>query len=96
MRKKFVKKLTELFNDKHYILTQEEKDFKAFLPYHRLKFEIGNVSRVQIVERVNHSGEWEIATRIDNIIDGRNYPKELHPDISVEQLFELAIKEETK
>jgi hypothetical protein len=94
MRKRFVKKLTELFNDNHYILTKDKKDYKAFMPYHRLHFEIPNMSRVQIIERVNYNLNWEIVTRIDNLIDNRSYTKELDIEISLKQLFELSIKEE--
>jgi hypothetical protein len=94
MKDKFVKKLTNMFTEKHYILTENTKSNKSYLPYHRLKFEISNVSRVQIIERINLKWDWEIITRIDNIIDGRCYNKELNPDISVSQLFDLSIKEE--
>jgi hypothetical protein len=94
MRKKDVKRLTKMFNNIHYVLEKEVKDFKAFMPYHRLKFEIPNVSRVQIVERFTYSNEVEIATRIDNLIDNRSYEKFLNPNISMEQLFKLSIKEE--
>jgi hypothetical protein len=93
MDKRFVKKLTKLFNDKHYVLIKEEKSDGKSMPYHRVHFEIPNISKVQIIERFNYSGLWEIATRTDNIIDGSLYRREVHPDINVELLFNLCIKE---